>query len=148
MRLSKTATWLAGILIMFLLLGLDRGYVFLTSEKATGEVIGFHTNHGRKMSSSSPMISFDYDGYTYTFTSARFSYSVMGEQVQVLFDADDPTDVYENTFGGFWAWGFIYIAIALVPWSAAALSFVGSNERLVIGRKKIWLEKIHAKDEY
>ena len=140
MRLTKTSAWATGILIMFLIFGINRGLFILTGETASGKISNY-VNSGRKRV---PKIYFEFNGYGYSFLATRFSSANIADDIPIIFNPDDPEDAYENTFGGFWLWGIIYIAIALVVWSAASLSFIGDNERLVISRKKIGLEKVSA----
>jgi hypothetical protein len=143
MRLSKTAFWASGILILFFYLGLNRGMFLLDAKHTTGECIGSHQYTGRHSSGGrSYNVRFVYEGSVYTFWTSRFASANRLTEVPVIFNPDDPEDAYEDSFGGFWLWGLIWVAIIFVPWSAAALSIVGSDERFVISRKKIGLEKI------
>jgi hypothetical protein len=146
MRFSKTAVWATGVLLMFCLLGIDREWFLLKSEKATGTVVDFYETGGRR-SSQVHKIEFEYNGYIYAFWSTRFSSVKMEQKVPVIFNKNDPFDAYENSFAGFWLWGMIYIAIAFVPWSAASLSFIDSDEKLVVGWKKFRLEKINVPED-
>jgi hypothetical protein len=144
LQLSKTATWLAGIFILFFILGLNRGVFLLKAEHATGEVIGSQL-HRRRAASRTYHVRFEHEGNSYTFWTSQFASCKKRAEVPVIFDPSDPENAYENSFGGSWLWGLIYIAIAFVPWSAAALSFIDSDERLVIGWKTIGRAKMPAK---
>ena len=146
MRLSKTAVWAIGVLIMLLILGINRGLFLMKAKYTTGESIGSQNYTGRRSGGRSFHVHFVYEGNNYYFWTSRFSSARSVMQIPVIFNPDDPEDAYENTFGGFWLWGLVYIAIAFVPWSAASLSFIGSDEQLVIGRKKFGLEKIPRED--
>jgi hypothetical protein len=143
MRLSKTATWLSGIAIMFAIYGLNRGLFLLKAKHTWGDVLATDYYYYRKSntSSNSYQVQFFYDNRYYVFWSSQFSGRTYNNQVPVVFNPDNPNNAYEYSFGGFWLWGIIIIAIAFVPWSAASLSFIGSDERLVIGWKKFRVEK-------
>jgi hypothetical protein len=153
MRLTKTAVWALGITIMLLVLCINRGLFLAKAVHAEGTVISSKSLHQRSHGitsarrSVSYQIEFEYEGYTYTFWTSSFTSSAHLNKTPVIFNPDDPTDAYQNSFGDFWGWGLIYIALAFVPWSAAALSFIGKNERLVIGRKKFGIVKV-VQDDY
>ncbi len=136
---------------MLLVLGIDRGLFLLKAKHVEGNVINSYTSGSMgpgRVSSTSYQIEFEYEGYSYTFWTSRFSGTSRFGKSPVIFNPDDPMEAYQNSFGDFWLWGFIIVGIIFVPWSAASLSFIGKNERLVIGRKKFGLEKIAFTEDY
>lgn len=142
MRLSKTAFWASGILVMFLVLGIHRGLFLLKAKSATGEVIGSETyGSSRTGTTRSCHVQFMYEGRSYSFWTSHFSYASSYDEMPVIFNPDDPENAYENSFRGIWLGGLTWIGFIFIPWSAAALSIIGENERLVISWKKIGLEK-------
>ncbi|MEO5643548.1 MAG: DUF3592 domain-containing protein [Bacteroidia bacterium] len=143
MRLSKITFWLSGIVLMFTILFLHRGFFLLSAKHTTGESIASHTyGSNRTGTTRTCHVRFTFEGRDYYFWTSQFGSSENYSNFPVIFNPHNPANAYEDSFAGIWFSGLFWIGIFFIPWSAAALSFVGSNERFVISCKKFGLVKI------
>ncbi|HTL82633.1 MAG TPA: hypothetical protein VL651_13060 [Bacteroidia bacterium] len=137
--------------MIFIYLG-DRLWFLSSGECTLGEVVNFYDGitgiGGIGVRGQKHVIQFSWQGKTFQFsTSILSSVRMMEKDIPVIFDPNNPLKAYEYSFPGFWAMGLLIIGIAIVPWSAISLSFIGTNEVLVLSRNKIGLEKTEEKNE-
>lgn len=143
LTLSRKHIFLSGIVIILLFITINRISMMAGSATAAGKVVSIKTGSYQRSyvynggyhsagSYSAPVIQFETDNSTITFTGERNVELEYGAPVTVIYKKANPTDAWVYSFSGFWMAPLIYGLIPLLVLAAAVYSFLSKKDRLQI----------------
>lgn len=123
---------LLGLGVIFLVYSIDRFRHIFGSEKVKGEFVFYVDEmvNGEKL--SFPIIQYVVRDSAYQFKAKENTFYEPGQEVPVLLAKGDPDQPLLYTPGSFWFFPLLYFILPVLLWSSFSLSYIGSNEVVII----------------
>ena len=142
MRLNKIQYFLFGICVILLSYTITRSRYIIGSEKVTGTFVFYvEENDSIEGNVTFPIIEYRLKDSVYQFRARVNSTYDLNEKVSVLLQKKDHDQPVLFDLFSFWILPLFYWVLPILIWSAFSLSYVNSNEHLIVSFKRPFLFK-------
>jgi hypothetical protein len=146
MKFSRTSFLLTGFIIILIVYAGTRISHIIGSDKIQGTYVFDIEEERPEGKVIFPIIEYRIKDSVYQFRAQEGTTYEEGQKVDVLLEGKDHDQPLLYTFGSFWLFPIVYFILPFLLWTAFALSYLGKNEMLQIGKKGAFIKKLRRSD--